>query len=71
MAKFALNTSKPKVGDRVFWQSDDGPKEFGTIVHVLGKRIEVQWDNPPEYHEASDTFTYDISNPASGVKLSA
>ena len=63
-------TSKPKIGDRVYWQSEDGPKEYGTIVRTLGTRIEVLWDTPPEYHEASDTFTYTL-NAASSVRLCA
>jgi hypothetical protein len=61
---------KPKIGGRVYWQSEDGAKEFGTILEVSpsGTRVEVQWDQAPEYHEAGDTFTYDLG-PASGVRV--
>lgn len=64
-----MTRRKPKIGDRVYWQSEDGPKEFGTILHVVGGRIEVRWDNPPEFYDADDTFSYPLNEPSSGVKL--
>lgn len=65
-----MTNRKPKIGERVVWQSEDGPQEFGTITQVSpsGQRIEVQWDNPPEFYEIDATFIYDFS-PASGVRL--
>jgi hypothetical protein len=64
-----MTRSKPKVGGRVYWQTEDGPKEYGTILQVVGSRMEVRWDNPPEYHEADDTFTYPTNDPASCIRL--
>lgn len=64
-----MATSKPKVGGRVVWQFGNMPKEFGTIVHVVGQKIEVRWDNPPPYHEPEDTFTYDLTRPGATVTL--
>lgn len=61
---------KPQVGDRVFWQSDDRPREFGTILEVSpsGNRVQVRWDQPPEFHDQQDVFTYNLA-PSSGVQL--
>lgn len=61
---------KPKIGDRVFWQSEGGPREFGTILEVSasGNRVQVKWDKPPEFYDEQDVFTYDLA-PSSGVQL--
>lgn len=61
---------KPKIGDRVSWHAAEGGEvEYGKVVGVLGSRVEVRWDNPPEFYEADDTFSYDLMNAASGVRL--
>lgn len=63
-----MGRRKPKVGDRVFWQSEDGPKEMGTIIEVSpsGTRIEVKWDVADEFGQ--DVTQHDF-HPASGVKF--
>lgn len=52
---------KPKIGDRVYWQSLDPciPRSNGTITEISpsGSRVQVKWDTS-EYGE--DEGTYDI-----------
>jgi hypothetical protein len=57
---------KPKIGDRVRFQSLDETiaPTFGKIVELSpsGARAEVEWDD-------GETYTYDLTDNASCVRL--
>jgi hypothetical protein len=62
--------AKPKIGASVVWTSLDPtvPSVRGKITQVSpsGNKVEVQWEDQDE----GETMTYDLTDKASGVRLS-
>lgn len=57
---------KPKIGDRATWTSldPDVPQTRGRVVEVSpsGKKVEVEWED-------GETYSYDVTDPASCVRI--
>lgn len=57
---------KPRIGDRATWSSLDAtvPQSQGHVVEVSasGKKVEIEWED-------GESYTYDLTDKASGVRL--